>query len=346
MPLNSPGASLSVRLVLPFIRVIGADPSALRMLIESGVELRALGDPDSSIAHRTVMKLLASAVALRGDPALGLKAAEGLLPSDLGALEYAARSCATLGEATRCSMRYIRVLNAAAEMSLEERGELATLHFRIIDGVPQEPAANDFEVAVFIKLAQRFTGSSGEGPLEIHLAHATPTSPADYLRIFGCEPRMGMSHNAIVFRRAHLQAPLINADPALRSLLEQHVQELLKHKPQSETLAGRTRKILLSNLSGERAGVSAVAKALAMSPSTLRRRLEEEGTTYSEILDGVRRELAERYLADATLALGEVAFLLGYSHANGFFKAFRRWFEGQTPTEFRVQLRRAPQPRR
>jgi AraC-like DNA-binding protein len=338
-------ASISVRLLWPFVRAIGADPSAMLLLMQSGVDPRMLGDADASIPHRTVMKLLASTVAARRDPAFGLKAAESLQPSDLGVLEYAARSCATLRDSTRCAMRYIRLLNGAAEISLEERGDLATFHFRIIDGVVQEPAANDFEVAVFIGLGRRYAGVPDAGPVAVHLAHAEPTSPADYLRLFGCVPRMGMPHNAIILPREQLSAPLVYADRTLHSLLDRHVADLLEHQRRSEGIAGRTRAILLANLSSEGSSVTRVAKALAMSPSTLRRRLEEEGTTHSEILDGVRRELAERYLADATLGLGEVAFLLGYSHSNGFFKAFRRWFNGQTPTEFRGALKQTARAR-
>jgi AraC-like DNA-binding protein len=343
MPSKPPqDTALSVRLIWPFIRVIGGDPSAMIVLIQNGVQLMELADPDTSIAHRTVMKLLASAVASRGDPTLGLKAAQSFGPSDLGVLEYAVRSCATLRGAARCAVRYIRLLNGAAEISLEERGELATWHFRIVDGVVQEPAANDFEVAVFMMLAQRYTGTPHEAPLEVHLAHAVPTSEAEYQRVFGCVPRMGMPHNAIVFKRELLNTPMIHADPTLHTLLDQHVAELLKRQRKNEGIAGRTRALLLANLSSEHTTVGFAAKSLGMSTSTLRRRLEEEGTTHSELLDSVRRELAERYLSDMTLALGEVAFLLGYSHSNSFFKAFRRWFDGRTPTEFRAELRRKP----
>jgi AraC-like DNA-binding protein len=333
-------ASLSVRLFWPFMRIIGTDPPvALTLLMASGLQLKDMLDPDMRIPHRTVMRLLADAVRARGDAALGLKAAENFGPADLGVLEYAGRSCATLREGTDCAMRYIGLMNSAAEIELEEQGELATFHFRITDGVPQEPAANDFEVGVFVMLARRYTGGQGEFPLEVHLTHAEPTSPEDYLRLFGSAPRLNMPHNAIVFRRELLETPMLHADRTIHLLLESHVEELLERHRKHEGVAGRTRSLLLANLSGGRTTVEFVAKTLAMSPATLRRRLEDEGTTHSELLDEVRRELAERYLADATLALSEVAFLLGYSHTTGFFKAFRRWFQGLTPGEFRAQLR-------
>lgn len=328
------------------MRVIGADPSALQLLAGQGIDLRELAHADGSVPRPALMRLLAAAVALRNDPALGLKAAESLTPNDLGVLEYAVRSCATLRDATRCAMRYIRLLHEAASLSLEERDELATLHFRTVDGVVQEPAANDFEVAVFVGLARRYTGAAHEQPLEVHLAHATPTSAADYQRLFGCAPRMGMPHNALVFPRKQLATPLLHADSTLHALLDRHVTGMLERHPPDAGVAGRVRAILLANLSTERTTASQVAKALAMSPATLRRRLEEQGTTHSEILDQVRRELAERYLADATLTLSEVAFLLGYAHSHNFFKAFRRWFNGQTPSQVRSQLQRkvtAPQ---
>jgi AraC-like DNA-binding protein len=74
-----------------------------------------------------------------------------------------------------------------------------------------------------------------------------------------------------------------------------------------------------------------------MSASTLRRRLADEGVTHTELLDDVRRELGEKYLADPRLAISEVAFLLGFSHVTAFYNAFRRW-QGLTPAEYRARI--------
>ena len=90
----------------------------------------------------------------------------------------------------------------------------------------------------------------------------------------------------------------------------------------------------------DEATIRTVARRLAMSVATPRRRLGDESTSHSEILDDVRRELAEKYLADMSLAISEVAFLLGFSHVTAFYKAFRRWSQGVTPAEFRAQSQR------
>jgi len=81
-------------------------------------------------------------------------------------------------------------------------------------------------------------------------------------------------------------------------------------------------------------GLETAASRLAMSTRTLRRRLQEEGTTYQEVLDEVRCDLAKRYLAGDELAVGAVAFLLGFSEPSAFHRAFRRWM-GQAPGDFR-----------
>jgi AraC-like DNA-binding protein len=75
---------------------------------------------------------------------------------------------------------------------------------------------------------------------------------------------------------------------------------------------------------------------MGMSVATLRRRLEEEGTTHSEILDRARYDLAKVYLSDSRVSTREIAFLLGYSHAKAFYNAFRRWTGGMSPADYRT----------
>ena len=73
-----------------------------------------------------------------------------------------------------------------------------------------------------------------------------------------------------------------------------------------------------------------------MSPRTLRRRLSEEGATHRDVLDGLRRELALRYLGERVNIL-EIAFMLGFSNASNFHRAFKRWMD-ITPEEYRARL--------
>jgi AraC-like DNA-binding protein len=81
-----------------------------------------------------------------------------------------------------------------------------------------------------------------------------------------------------------------------------------------------------------------VAQRLGMPLRTLQRRLREENTTLAALIDGVRFELAERYLSDARISSQEAAFLLGFSDVSAFHRAFVRW-TGVTPAEYRSGAR-------
>ena len=83
--------------------------------------------------------------------------------------------------------------------------------------------------------------------------------------------------------------------------------------------------------------MQAVARRLAMSAATLRRRLEAEGSTFSDIVDQLRRDLAVQYLCEPGTGISEAAFLLGFSSVTAFTRAFRRW-KGVSPTEYRNAL--------
>ncbi|HEY6878895.1 MAG TPA: AraC family transcriptional regulator ligand-binding domain-containing protein, partial [Polyangiales bacterium] len=284
--------------------------------------------------------LLAATVQRFGDPLLGLKAGERWEPGDFDALEYASRSCATLRDAIYCGGRYMYLMHGAQEAVLIEENDRATLELRISDSVVQLPAANDFVLTSVVMYGRRYTGTTG-GLKEVHFRHAEPTSVSDYDRIFmGAEIHMNARNNALVFHRGHLDTPMALAHAGLQAAFDLHASMMLERLKRAEGIAGRVRHMLVEQLRAGDVSMTTVARQLAMSVATLRRRLSDEGTSHSDLLDDVRRELAEKYLADMSLAISEVAFLLGFSHVTAFYKAFRRWSQGTTPAEFRAQTQR------
>jgi AraC-like DNA-binding protein len=94
------------------------------------------------------------------------------------------------------------------------------------------------------------------------------------------------------------------------------------------------RRALVSRVAGGDTRITAVARALARSARSLQRQLAAEGVSYQQLVDLTRKDAAERYLADSSLPIGEVAYLLGYSEAAAFHRAFKRW-NGVTPAAFR-----------
>lgn len=333
--------TISLRWIIPFIRVTGTAPGDIAILAREGVGIRDFVDPDTRVSHRVMMELLASTIARLGDPLLGLRAAERVEAGDFDVLEYAARSCATVRDSINCGSRYMYLMHGAQESRLIEQGELATWELRITDNVEQLPAANDFALASATWFARRYTGERNV-LREVHFRHPVATSASEYARVFdGAQIKLGRPHNALVFTRAHLDTPMSLAHEGLKAAFELHADAMLERLKRAVGIGGRVRQLLVEQLRAGDVSMTTVARRLAMSVATLRRRLGEENTSHSEILDDVRRELAERYLTDMTLAISEVAFLLGFSHVTAFYKAFRRWSQGTTPAEFRAQSQRA-----
>jgi AraC-like DNA-binding protein len=124
-----------------------------------------------------------------------------------------------------------------------------------------------------------------------------------------------------------------SADAALRHLLERYAADQLAKIPTSARFSQRIRACILSRLPLGSLTAETVATQFSMSNRTLRRRLQEEATSFQEVLDEVRVELAHHYLTKEKRGIDEVAFLLGFSDPSAFTKAFRRW-TGQTPADF------------
>jgi AraC-like DNA-binding protein len=118
--------------------------------------------------------------------------------------------------------------------------------------------------------------------------------------------------------------------------LERHARELLAEARVSSSLKTKTREIIATDLAKGEPPIDAVAKKLAMTPRTLQRRLRDEGTTFKAVLEGLRADLAERYLRDKRVGITEVAFLLGYADASAFARAHKRW-RGSSPAATRRQ---------
>jgi AraC-like DNA-binding protein len=333
--------TVALRWVIPFLRV--ADTDLTEWVSPQGVRytLRDVANPSARIGHGVLMRWLEAVVHKLADPALGLRAAAHCEVGDFAPLEYALRTSATLSEAIACGAHHMHLLHGAQEPHLLEAGALARWELRVTDGVPQPPAANDFALASALVVTRRYMGRSPGVLREVYLRHPVATDPAAYARLFhGARIVLGAPHNALVFSREQLDAPMSQAHASLRAAFELHLNELRESMCGPEPLEARLRALVIERLGAGDVTMGAIARKLAVSVATLRRRLSEDDKRYSDILDEVRCTLAEQYLAEDAIAIGQVATLLGFAHTQAFYKAFRRWYDGATPLEFRQRVRR------
>jgi AraC-like DNA-binding protein len=327
-------AQVSIRLVWPYARLAARYPGALATMSKIGLGPAEYANPDTRLALRDALELLNASIESSGDLALGLHAGELIEPGDFDVLEYAAQSCTTFREAIGCVSRYVRLLSDVAEISVFESGEVAAIRYRLDDATALPPAANDFILSLLVTKAKRDTAID-DLATEIQFAHGPTTYLGEYARVFGTKVTFNAPCNAILLRPERLDAPMRRANPRVSAAFELQVRHLLEKLQENRTVRGRVREIVFAELSRGNLTMEIVARKLGMSIATLRRRLDEEGTRFSEIVEMLREELARQYLREKNHATSEVAFLLGFADVVSFHKAFKRW-TGQTPTEFRA----------
>jgi AraC-like DNA-binding protein len=151
---------------------------------------------------------------------------------------------------------------------------------------------------------------------------------------FGCPVHLGAELNAFAFARAVLSIETASPDDVLHAVLLRQLEAMRRDLGESGSFSSHAEAIVARELSTGRLDIDAVAKKLAVSRRTLQRRLDEDGDSFSDLVERVRRRLAEVYLAESEVKVAEVARRLGYADPRAFHRAYKRW-TAKTPSERR-----------
>jgi AraC-like DNA-binding protein len=328
-------ATCSVRVILPFARYlqrIGGDAEG--MLHRHGLTMEAIRERDLRVPHSLTSALLKDLIEVSGEPAIGILAARCDEPGDFDVVEYAAANCATVGEALQLAARFMALMHDGLFMELDVVPPLAALRVRPLGGLEHAPAGIEFLFASLLAYGSRSVGHPTR-PLRVELTHEGPADTRIYEQTFR-EVRFGCEANAMWISAAALERPHCAPDRSLLQILTNHADGLLRQLSRPPGFAERARAIIGETLLAGHSGADQVARRLAVSLRTLHRRLAEEGTSHGDLVDDVRREQAMLHLASNRFSIGEIAFLLGFAHPNGFHKAFKRWTR-MTPAQYREE---------
>ena len=310
----------------------GVEPSDL--LRAAGLTPQDLADPDGRLPRTAEQRLWNEAARLTGEEAFGVHLSRQLPVDGLGALGFAVRSSATVGEAYRRVMRYLRLLARGPVIELCERANRATLrHLPPTTGPAPTRHAVEFLMGNLVVLA-RHGVSPSVTPEEARFRHSAPSDPTAHRDVFGPGVRFDQDRDEISFDRSLLLQRQAHAEPSLSEVLDKHLGSQLLALSEEATFLDRVKSVLTDALKQGEPTLTSTAARLHMSPRTLQRRLREEGTSLSGALDHVRSSLAVHYLVDSDESIGEVAFVLGFSEVSTFHRAFKRW-TGVTPASYR-----------
>jgi AraC-like DNA-binding protein len=299
----------------------------------SNLSLGAIKD-DLPVTTQQFFDVWRAIETVSGDPAIGLRIAKGLDGAVMPLPFLAAYHARDFGDALHRVARFKR-LCAPEELRLSLNSEevVVTLDWLHAQGAQAPSALVDATMSSLVELGRRGTGAPIV-PRRIELARK-PTAKAELEACYGRQVRFRSSTDRLVFHRDDLQRSFGTYNQDLLDVLESELDRRLGQASGDNSVSKQTRWVLRRRLTAGRPDIGSVASELAMSERSLQRKLTEEGVTFQGVLSQTRHELALEYLADPSLTLIEVAYMLGYEDQNSFFRAFRRW-EKLTPAAWRL----------
>lgn len=292
------------------------------LLSDAGLPSACLSDIDLMVPVPAVARVLELAAQRAGEPAFGLRLAEGRKLSNLGPLGLLLRDVPTLGEALELVVRHVRIHNEAMSLVVERTGGLVVIRVEVI-GAGKEPVRQFTELvlAVTFRFLQVFLGAAWR-PKLVSLSHSRPPRVSTHQEFFGCKVGFGEEFNGIVCDAHALAAPNPGADPVMTRYVAQVLQQ---RTPADEGWTSRVRQSVVLLLPRGYCKAEVVAQQLGVGTRTLTRRLSEEGARFQAVVDEVRDELMARYMADGRKPLGDIAYLLGFSMPS----ALSRWYRAR-----------------
>lgn len=283
-----------------------------------------------------------------GDPLLGVKVSSPQPLDRSGLIGHILRASPDVKTAIDNLVHYTPLVSPTVHSTSERIKDRTRVSLHLPGGQRQVPQQHyDFIWCMLLRTLQRATGRDDLKPVLVTYAFPEPEAAQAYADAFGCPVLFGMPANAIELTDADLATPIpteypIAADWALRMLAElAHSQRewtlrMLAKSAQSQRISAsfsaRVQCLLASMLTKGEPLRDEVAKRLMMSERTLQRRLAEEGTNFTKIVDDTRREIAQQYLGNGQLTLKQLSFQLGFSDPSAFNRACKRWF-GQSPQQ-------------
>ncbi|UUD63911.1 AraC family transcriptional regulator [Pseudomonas seleniipraecipitans] len=316
------------------MRQLGHAPQPL--LARYGLDAERLAEPRARLSIPRYMHLGHAAIELTGEPALGLLMGRCMRLHQLGLAGITAAQAPTVREAARTLIRFelLYASNYRGQSSVDEDDNGAWLRFHSIG--PYN-AYNRFVVDAVLAGWLQQLATLAEAPLTaeaLHLEFSPPGYAERYEHPFKCSPTFDAPFNGLRLNRQTLELRNPLHCPGTWRELQQLCELELQRLTRTHSLRERVSQLLGPRLHGSEPDMNEIARHLQLPSWTLRRRLAEEGTRFSTIVNETRRDLALAYVRDTELSFGEIAYLLGFASAEAFQRAFKRWLQ-QTPGELR-----------
>ncbi len=288
------------------------------------------------VSLNQVLQCYRNALRLAHDPQFAFRAGLRFHLSTYGMYGFAILSSTNFRQTMRFFVSHHQLVTPTADVLFKETGDHAEWAF--------DPAVHlDADAPMYRFLIELQFGAMTTlhrdimGPLfaprELHVVYGPTDTTRNCAETLGCPILFGQVENEFIFDASWLDGAPKLGNETTYSLILSLCDQLIEEFELRVGVVGSVREALLHNL-GRPASLSAVARRLKTSTRALQRRLQEERTSYRQVVDELRTQMAIKYLRDTDLTIEEIAFSLGFSDAVSFRQAFRRWTKA-APNEFR-----------
>lgn len=310
----------------------GKDPEIVFQ--EAGISIQATSDPLKRISEAEVGQLFQASIKATGDPCFGIAVGERMQPGNLHALGFGLLSSLTLRDFYERICNYYHVVSQSADFRCyDDAGASILAATNVASSVCYE--TRDAWVTMMVRFL-RFLYQQEISPLWVEMSRPPLEGGGQpYLDYFGCPVRFGCAEDRIAMDSSIMDRKLSGANPDMAQHNDEIVVQYLAQIDRRD-IVNRVRRHIIADLPSGTLTKQGVADKMHMSPRNLQLKLAANDTTFQDTLDGTRQNLAAGYIEQSQLAITEIAYLLGFSDASNFTRAFRRW-HGVSPRQYRVE---------
>ncbi len=288
------------------------------------------------VSANQIIQSYSNAIRLSPDPHIAFKIGLRFHVSTYGMYGFAILSSVNFRQTMSFAVEYHELAAPLADISFGEEGgraswTIAPKPHPMVDAALYR-FITELQTGVHIALHRDVMGRSFS-PAELQFTFGRPRGAQKDAEVFGCPVNYGQSENKLVFDAAWLDGRPDMGNEVTFAEVSRLCSRLLDELRLSGGSAGRVREVLAGNLAQD-TSFESVARRLNMSARTLRRKLQQEGTSFRELIDDLRTRMAVKYVRDTDLTIENIAYALGFNDAAAFRHAFRRW-TNSAPLEFR-----------
>ncbi|WP_337171298.1 AraC family transcriptional regulator [Gemmatimonas aurantiaca] len=307
-----------------------------RLLHAAGIDAVALTHPDHRIPLAAYLRLVRQASAMTGDSALALHWGAAVACAQVSVVGAIGSASGTVADAFVQLNRFARLSFDFGEAPDVDRYRIERVEEGIwmFDTRPHVDSTRELTESTFARFAVGMRLRASHPVLRaVHFSYDAPSHAQEYADVFQVPVTFGTDRNALLLDPAWWDHPLQATPRTTHRILASHADAQLAALQRTRSCRGRVEAVVRPLLAEGAVSMPAVASALSMSRQTLLRNLKAEGTTFAEVVAGLRESLALHYLAEQKATVQQTAALLGFSEAAAFSRAFKRW-TGKSPRAF------------